>query len=573
MNDREDHPLPAAESAADESSSSPSTYLATEGDTKKKVTEEDEEDPARFLSDEEWREKFGPISFEDLPTPELREIFEAAKDLISRDLRDGIPPPDHLAYRPPVSDRGDTSAGTGRYLDDFVQDILDAADLRLQMIKDLVLKYPIVSRVVNKQEELGFLLGKAVIAQSRWRHLYSDPRIRNLSFSEDVVQILVEQNPHLLHCHFEFSRDGDLVLDILHMCEFESVQYWVGKNHPWAYCQVPPGRVGLPHCPHDVLIYGAMEHGDLDFVKRFYSHDYPIPISAIKMSDEYDDEDEGTLLHCCALILPLFLIAVEKSFEIFKWLVEQYPEALYVKDLDGYLPLHLLCQGATNIRTCALENFGVDGLSGLDLSHVLRYLGRTFPKAFNVSKADGFTPLTELCNDLAMKCGNLPSQMGKIERLSSLINILMIACPSTIRARDDDGRLPLDALLVLGAKHPVVQDLCIHMMRCMYPNLPAQYNYPFVSDIRPLMEDEAKYGEMSIRLQRVTAMIDKYQQEDHPSANNDGSDDRIWKDKAYSAYQLDMTTKLMELDETIQSIREVDIPNVKQQHLDDGRSS
>ena len=87
------------------------------------------------------------------------------------------------------------------------------------------------------------------------------------------------------------------------------------------------------------------------------------------------------------------------------------------------------------------------------------------------------------------------------------------------------------------------------------------------------MVDEAKYGDMSIRLKRVTAMIDKYQQEDHPSASADGSDDRIWKDKAYNAYKLDMTTKLMELHETIQSIREVDIPNVKQQHLDDGRSS
>ena len=489
MNDREDRPLPAADSAADESSSSPSNYLAIEKDTKKKVTEEDEEDTARLslLSDEEeWREKFGPIYLEYLPTPELREIFEVVKDLISRDLRDGIPPPDHYAYRPPGSDREDTSAGTGRYLDDFVQDILDAADSRLQMIKDLVLKHPILSRVVNKQERPGFLFGKASIAQMRWLHLYSDPRIKNLSFSEDVVQFLVEQNPHLLHCDFEVSRDRDLVLDMLHMRGFKSVQYWVGKNHPWAYCQVPPGRVGLPHCPHDVLIQQAMKHGDLDFVKRFYSHDYPIPMSAINAVDQYIEEYAATLWHCCASLLPSVRLSGDKSFEIFKWILEQDPRDICEPDSEGYTPLHILLW-----KACDTE---VDGLSDGALTRVLSYLDTTFPKAFNVSDRDGFTPLTQICHALGIRCGNPPFDTEAIEKASSLINILMIACPSTIRARDDNGRLPLDALLVLGAKHPVIQDLCIHMMRCMYPNLPAQCNNPFVNAIRPLMVDEAKYG-------------------------------------------------------------------------------
>ena len=103
-------------------------------------------------------------------------------------------------------------------------------------------------------------------------------------------------------------------------------------------------------------------------------------------------------------------------------------------------------------------------------------------------------------------------------------------------------------------------------MRAMYPDL-SGVDRPMPIDLKPLIEEEAIYAKMAVRLKSVTAVLVKKSQEEQVAASpNDDGGDASSGMEGWISYKLWAKTHLMKLESKIRSIRDVDMANIMQKY-------
>ncbi len=152
-------------------------------------------------------------------------------------------------------------------------------------------------------------------------------------FCRETIQFLIDTNPHMiLWRHWRSTMLTGRVLSI-HMIA-ENMQYckmmpWIAEHYPWvfehSYCQKRP--------PHFEMLRNHV-HGecDVETARRFYEL-YPQGLR----------EKERFMSFGCYPLFVCFKGGFEPDAEIFIWIAQQYPEAVYHQPVNGYNLLYDVC--------------------------------------------------------------------------------------------------------------------------------------------------------------------------------------------------------------------------------------
>jgi hypothetical protein len=501
----------------------------------------------------EWLKDHGPILVSDLRPVELQTIFNNLVDQL-QNMEDDIEPPHVSYYRKELDDVELAEELQGmqwsdiRCLDDYESEIVENAKVLLNTIKREVTEHPILARVVNRdryplisflQTELGrsyHLQGEEYEFQD---HLYDYFSHHTL---KPATKFLIEQNPYVLHYEMDKDgtwRDGYVISSLASRRGVFRDPYWIAKNYPFAFTDLPPGAKALPKCPHYDVIYKAVQSGDIEFLKDFYTTRYSQNLSEIDCG--YGD----TALHACASVLE-----PSNQVQIFEWMVSEYPEGGMVQNDKGETPLHVMCEQ-------------VSFYSDEDESRIaqtiesIKFLAKTFPDSLLAPDNDGRVLLFVLCYTIA----NFLSHPALISKFYPLVCLIMELCPKASQIRHNGGALAVDKL-VPATHFPAVRDLMAPILRSTYP-LTSSFPDAFIGTVQELVWDQARYAKMGYRLKTAKSIFRKFQDEGGSKLKFMSAEEADHKMKGCEAFVSWSESQLVKVNGKIKSIDEVDIARVK----------
>ena len=500
----------------------------------------------------EHEKDYSPVFVQHL-SPELKDIFSNLESRIL-DLKHGIEPPEveemwedaTAEYREEVEQRFPHLDGKDlkeavwsvmkdydretRYLDQYEEDLCESLDSLMNDLEKQIKKCPILARVINEN-------GRPLIAtvdqelDEEYEYYFSDDeRLEYLSSLDagryecqrSVTKLLIEQNPRVLHYRmgkaqslspFDQGMENDFVIN---HCVAWKDYYWVAKNYPWAYCEIPSGASSLPSCDHQELIEKAMVNGDLDFVRRFYGEMYPLKLSQIA------DKHGRTVLHMCAKVLlnkydPYFFTYDDGDDDwdcvgVVEWVATEHPEAATIQsDEAQQTPLHML-----------LEVYFWDKFRRYsDIGMVVHFLVRSFPNALTVQDENGKTPFFLLCANFHAHAFYQGPDFWS--RYSEFVKLMVQHCPEAARLASNDENSPY-ALMKLTQNSSFysryMQGAIIYAMRCLYPDFPITCDVD-CDEFESLIRLEAPFATMRARLVEIQAVLEKRKRGHSPDNSQD----------------------------------------------------
>ena len=167
---------------------------------------------------------------------------------------------------------------------------------------------------------------------------------------------------------------------------------------------------------------------------------------------------------------------------------EAYPRGITQKNHRGCNPLHII---PTRGRGCNRDLF--------------QWVAQQCPSNMSDADRDGETPLHYACWMLA----------GNHFHSSEICRYLIEYCPESVRASDDQRRLPIRILLD-RCQHQFVKEVVVCLLR-EYPgsydlgaSLPGDVtpsSIPFIQRIKPLLDEESELKENLAYLQEVSGVF------------------------------------------------------------------
>ncbi|GAX10709.1 hypothetical protein FisN_14Lu249 [Fistulifera solaris] len=234
----------------------------------------------------------------------------------------------NMSYEIPEAFTPILNTDVSRELDDKFQALFDKvidhdhskAEHFYQRIKEEVTAEPLLVRMINTSMENWSLLG----AVCRWAKFDC----------QGTILFLIEQNPHAL-MWVGRSRDRNKRCAPIHLIGESSRNctwlFWIVKRYPWVFehkvCQRNPPHLSMVRC---------WANGDCESeVIRWFYEAYPQGL--------HEKERITSTVGKYALMVSLEG-SEEPDADIFIWMAEQHPDAIYYKTVRGYSILHQVCE-------------------------------------------------------------------------------------------------------------------------------------------------------------------------------------------------------------------------------------
>ena len=168
-----------------------------------------------------------------------------------------------------------------------------------------------------------------------------------------------------------------------------------------------------------------------------------------------------------------------------------------------------------------------------DLEPLIRFMVSTFPESLRIQHHNGSTPLHHACQSLvtALYASN-PSDT-RISHCARAVAVVVEHYPQAALLDDDDGYNPIDYLItderhMLGGRRyqPDYQESTILLLRVYFPRGLTEYmeEDEFFRRSYSLLEEEAHFCHLCIRLKKCSMIITKFAQLAGPRDKSTGID-------------------------------------------------
>ncbi len=259
------------------------------------------------------------------------------------------------------------------------------APILRQHITEEVTQHPILARTISKQTE-----------DSSWS-LLRLACFRTGMHCREFIQFLIERNPHaLLWAPEDSFRRGDALLHIIASNSNCLVFPWIAERYPWVF-QHPLYQQSPPHLKMMKLYING--HCDETTVQSFYEI-YPQGLQ---------ERDTAAPQAMYPLMLSLSG-SEEPSEELFVWMAEQYPNAVYHSPVPGFTILHKVCSILAKSHT-------------LNMTNICRFLLVEHASLISQTTDEfGHLPIHEL----ASSCNNRPVRLmvcGMLKEYPECVNV------------------------------------------------------------------------------------------------------------------------------------------------------
>ena len=382
----------------------------------------------------------------------------------------------------------------------------------------------------------------------------------NLNASRDeALLFLVQENPFSLLYPFTLDDDAEPLeegeeekcmwsdlseLRILGPSYFiyENPSLWWMFEHPLAL-----HRENRP--PAFGLFLDSMKQNQYDLAKRVVTAASP---GATLLRDKYGN----TLLQYFSMEVECF------NKDIFEWLVQQTPDGLKDRDGSGSGVLHSLCFALVRTQTTAArEQAEADLARRRAVVCLIKEIVDRSPDLAMMKCLAGETPFMKLCwylrgmyrdahslQDSSME-GFHEACMGHV---IDVAQYMVQRIPGLAKEENASHENPLDDLCEI-CNHRQVQDLAESICRAAYPHIEYSRNSRFYSSLEIELMIEAARSKRIVQLKRAQMVLQK---NDHLSSSKVSGE-------SVEAYCKWATSRIQELSAGIKTIRNIEIPNLK----------
>jgi hypothetical protein len=305
--------------------------------------------------------------------------------------------------------------------------------------------------------------------------------------------------------------------------------HWVCLQHqPSIFDHIKRGDLD----PIPTLFGDCMDAKRYDWIKQFFTEVYPQGLQRRRPSGE-------NLLN----ELQYMVLKHSFTFDMFEWIIQQNPRTLTYQDPFERSAFHSICLAFAAIPPKSPvegEGFPVD-----EVARAIKYVGERYPNVMLLKDETcrESTPLLILCHGLenmfykkrAWRMPDLADYFTfyfdtHVEKLVETIKHILSNFPQTARMQNNIGLLPLETLSDACKEEPV-QDLIVAMLKALWTSHSFRTRNAFAHHVYPLIRKEARYGRMSVRIQRAKATITKSPPQGVALCNETREAYCLWADK------------------------------------------